>query len=439
MSLMQGRYGKGFNQKNEDEDEYDDYEDDGIADAAAADDDRMEEQRPNKDELEYLKVREKLKEKFRQKLKKQSAQYFGQSSESQDKKRASAKDSFGSFFGPSQPVIVSRVLDEYRSIRETQHVTSKAPSSSSGHREGFSSVPSSERKINGHHQRPKVNEVKTKAQALKDMRDYSFLFSDDMDLPDKEPPLPASRHASAPRPLARSAQIPLESKISVGRPVKSVSNGRESKNAVSASRDIQTKVSTKEVQVSRHIPSLSEHRKPLPKAIPSKVPLKSNVVSQAMGTKKLNKKPENIPSTSKPYNPSQNHYVEQKRASQAAGRSKPASKHAPTMKAQPPKTNPSHDTSDERLNKRPAKRRQDEDDDGDAIQMIRNMFGYNPNRYTGVDDDDDSDMEADFSQIEQEELRSAQIARKEDEEQLRLIEEEERRERMRKKQKSNRR
>ncbi|KAK8938178.1 hypothetical protein KSP40_PGU009356 [Platanthera guangdongensis] len=439
MTLMQGHYGNGFSQNNEEyENEYDDYEDDDIEDDADDDEDKVEEQQPNEEELEFLKVREKLKEKFRQKLKIQNAQYFCQSSQSQDKKRASTKNSFGSFFGPSQPVIASRILDESRSIRETQHVTSKAPNASSGHREGFSSVASSEKKNYEHHQRPKVNEVKMKAQALKDMRDYSFLFSDDTDLPDKEPPPPASRHTSAPRPLARSAQTPLESKIPLGKPLKSVSNGRESNNTVSASRAIQTKVSTKEVQVSRHIPSSSEPRKPLPKAMPSKVPLNSNAVGQVMGTKKLNGKPENIPSTSKPYNPSQNHYVEQRRMSQAADRSKPAPKQAPTMKSQPPKTIPSRDISDERLKKRPVKRTQDEDDEGDAIQMIRNMFRYNPSRYSGVDDDD-SDMEAGFSQIEQEELRSAQIARKEDEEQLRLIEEEERRERMRKKQKMNRR
>ncbi|KAI0507262.1 hypothetical protein KFK09_013384 [Dendrobium nobile] len=61
--------------------------------------------------------------------------------------------------------------------------------------------------------------------------------------------------------------------------------------------------------------------------------------------------------------------------------------------------------------------------------MIRNMFRYNPSKYANADGDD-KDMEADFSQIEREERRSSQIARKEDEEQLRLIEEDERRERI---------
>ncbi|KAK8938168.1 hypothetical protein KSP40_PGU009194 [Platanthera guangdongensis] len=265
-----------FNQKNEQyEDEYYDYEDDGIEDDANDDEEKVEEPKPNNDELEFLKEREKLKEKFREKLRKEeNEQYFGHSSQSQEEKRTSTKYSFGSFFGPSQPAIAPRVLDLWRSMRETRHVTSKAPSSSSG-RERCSSVASSEWKIYEHRQRTQVNEVKMKAKALKDMRDYSFLSSEDTNLPDKEPPPPASRHASAPRPLARSAQTPLESKIPIGRSLKSVS----------ASRDMQTKVSTMEVQDSKNIPSLSEPRKSLSKAMPSKVPLKSNVVGQVMGTK----------------------------------------------------------------------------------------------------------------------------------------------------------
>lgn len=36
---------------------------------------------------------------------------------------------FGSFFGPSQPVIASRVIEESRSIRETKHVLTNMSSS----------------------------------------------------------------------------------------------------------------------------------------------------------------------------------------------------------------------------------------------------------------------------------------------------------------------
>jgi protein SPT2 len=94
----------------------------------------------------------------------------------------------------------------------------------------------------------------------------------------------------------------------------------------------------------------------------------------------------------------------------------------------------SHSVSqDDRPKKRPSRPFPDDDDeDVMALNMIRKMF--NTSRYADAPDDD-SDMEAGFDEIMAEEKRSAKIARKEDEEQLRLIEEEEQRERMRKKRK----
>uniref|UniRef100_A0A5B7ALY7 SPT2 chromatin protein n=1 Tax=Davidia involucrata TaxID=16924 RepID=A0A5B7ALY7_DAVIN len=72
-------------------------------------------------------------------------------------------------------------------------------------------------------------------------------------------------------------------------------------------------------------------------------------------------------------------------------------------------------------------------DDEEAIsRMVRRMFGYNPSKFAGCDDDDDSDMEANFDDIMREEKRSAKIAKKEDEEELLKIEEENRREWLRK-------
>ncbi|CAL5370910.1 unnamed protein product [Camellia sinensis] len=73
----------------------------------------------------------------------------------------------------------------------------------------------------------------------------------------------------------------------------------------------------------------------------------------------------------------------------------------------------------------------DDDEGGRAISMIRSMFRYNPRKF--ADEDDDSDMEANYEDIMREEQRRgyARIARKEDEEELRKIEEEERRERLR--------
>lgn len=198
---MLGHYRNGFHQRNEDEyeeDDYDDYEDEGLEGEEEDEQKHEEERKPSKEELEFLKLREKRKEMYRKKLKQQSAKDFGHSFQSQDSQRTSTNAKFGSFFGPSQPVIASRVLDESRSIRETQHIISKPPSSSWNER--VSASASSVKKLSEHHQRPKVNEVKRKAQTLKDSRDYSFLLSDDADLPDNNVPQAVSRHVSAPKP-----------------------------------------------------------------------------------------------------------------------------------------------------------------------------------------------------------------------------------------------
>ncbi|KAH0460183.1 hypothetical protein IEQ34_010846 [Dendrobium chrysotoxum] len=395
---MLGHYRNGFHQRIEDEYE-EDYEDEGL-DGEKEDEQKQEEERkPSKEELEFLKLREKRKEMYRQKLKKQSAKVFGHSIQTQDGQRTSTNAKFGSFFGPSQPVIASRVLDESRSIRETQHIISKPPSTSRNQR--VSAFASSEKKSSEHHQPMKIIEVKRKAQTLKDMRDYSFLLSDDADLPDKKEPQPTSHHVSAPKPDARSAQAALKSKIPIsGSLMKSASNGHGMKNAIQAAGPMQTKLPMKGTHLSRPLPFSSEPKK-FPGGKVSGIGQSRSVVPKPLAMTSEVFVQSKVPSTS-----------------------------------QPPKPISSRNSRDESLKKKPFRRRSDEDDDADAIQMIRNMFRYNPSKYAYADDDD-SDMEADFSQIEREERRSSQIARKEDEEQLRLIEEDERRERMRKKHKSN--
>ncbi|KAF3338748.1 SPT2 chromatin protein [Carex littledalei] len=107
------------------------------------------------------------------------------------------------------------------------------------------------------------------------------------------------------------------------------------------------------------------------------------------------------------------------------------SRQPPLPKSNQPKhiSNGSHRPSPSTGAKRPFN-----DKDYNAIDIIRKMFNYNPQRWAGRDEDD-SDMVVGFDRILKEERRSSKLARKEDEEQLRLIEEEEKRERMGKKQK----
>ncbi|KAL5080643.1 hypothetical protein RYX36_009064 [Vicia faba] len=80
---------------------------------------------------------------------------------------------------------------------------------------------------------------------------------------------------------------------------------------------------------------------------------------------------------------------------------------------------------DQRPKSKPLKRHlEDPEDDTDVTRMIKSMFNYNPSRF--FDDDNIDNMKAGFDEIVREEKRSSLIAKKENEEQLRLIEEEER-------------
>ncbi|XP_020246148.1 protein SPT2 homolog isoform X1 [Asparagus officinalis] len=246
----------------------------------------------------------------------------------------------------------------------------------------------------------------------------------------------------------RQAQPPASRKPQMAKPARPVPNGHVLKNPATKSLQSQSEVGP--------VKSSSLIRSKLATAEPKKIanggsgsgrpverkPLPSKIPAQSLGTSRhpgTIRPPAKVTSAVHHSSAQRNHYPEQRSPSQSLNNGKPtASKPLPSSKSQPPKKiPPPQDSHDDRLKKKPMKRRLDESDDEDAIGMIRKLFRYDPNKYAAVDDDV-SDMEADFREIQKEERRSAKIARKEDEEQLRLIEEEERRERMRKKQKLRR-
>lgn len=160
---------------------YDDYEDEGGEEyEEEGEEAEYEEERPKptKEEMEYLELRQKLKESIRKKMKKESSTSL---SDSNSRKKL-PYDNYGSFFGPSQPVISQRVIEESKSlignpdlaarISKAAHVNKNTNKASNG------SVKSST-----HSQMPKASEKQVKAQKLKVIRDYSFLMSDDAELP----------------------------------------------------------------------------------------------------------------------------------------------------------------------------------------------------------------------------------------------------------------
>nr|GMD72249.1 protein SPT2 homolog isoform X1 [Ipomoea batatas] len=110
-------------------DEYEDldeYEEDGEEEEGGYEEEEYEQEEthePSMEELEYLELRQKLKERFRKKMKKELG--TGSASSSRNIKSSSSKDNFGSFFGPSQPVIAQRVIQESKSLLENPDLAAK--------------------------------------------------------------------------------------------------------------------------------------------------------------------------------------------------------------------------------------------------------------------------------------------------------------------------
>ncbi|KAL6652253.1 hypothetical protein ACP70R_011178 [Stipagrostis hirtigluma subsp. patula] len=534
--------------ENEYEDEYydeDEYEEDGSGAEGY-----VEEEEPPEGQKEILELRERLKEQIRRKAKAAGASAVGRSSSSHDRIPATRDNRFGSFFGPSKPVISQRVIEERNSLKELASTISRAPRPSVRDTPSTSKVQS---KGNGHQHKPKiVNEIKRKAEALKDNRDYSFLLSDDADPSSSPKEKPAARSSLTQKSDREMMHSALKNKAPAGQPAR-LSNGYGSKNTSSTQRHAEGKVDSMRKGSSNRERAVSHDSERIPvrngsnqvniskttsQKLPSKGPIanthpskdvsdpslrRSSVASrnhfseterpqssqsqriQSAGQRPQHsshgqrpnqpvqqrqqqslqsRRPQQVspgqrpqqslqsqrtqqslhserpqqPSTVKKLQSSQIHrpqsqsyrpqplqgqrplsshgqHLEQRRviandrAKQVERQIRPPSK---PMSSRQISSNGIRD--DHSKKKQVAKRRFDEDEDEDALAMIRSMFRYDPTKYAGRDDDD-SDMEADFATIEMEEKRSARIARQEDEEQLRLIEEEERREQERKRRK----
>ncbi|CAK9155641.1 unnamed protein product [Ilex paraguariensis] len=424
---------------------------------------------PTQEELEYLELRKRLKESIRKQMKKESGSTLANS---QEKKNRLPYNNYGSFFGPSQAVISQRVIQESKSLLENPHLAAKVSKTNNhGNNKGSSSTPARSKPQTNGHPRKVTNGLKTKAQMLKNTRDYSFLLSDDAELPaPAKDPLP--RSVSVPKSDARPIQEVPKNKQSLSNTGRKVLNGREGRKPVPIGCQMQSKMGTpKLASTSKLNQTSADTRKQLgsnngsgpgrssgQKEVPFGIPRGSNKGSgpgRPLGPKGLSSKISGattekkvsmpnakscMPSVYKPapskLQPSISNQplVHKKVFQESKIRPKqPAAASKPQVKQPPAKISARASLQGERPKKKPIRQYPDDDDDDDdggkAISMIRSMFGYNPNKYR--DDDDDSDMEAGFDDILREEKRSAMIAKREDEEELLKTEEEERREQLR--------
>ncbi|XP_019445320.1 PREDICTED: protein SPT2 homolog isoform X1 [Lupinus angustifolius] len=471
---------RGYDREEpEDYGDHDDYEGEEYEEYEGEEEEGYKEEeprKPTKEELEYLVLRQRLKESIRKQTKKESSSSLADSS---GRKKKLPYDNYGSFFGPSQPVIAQRVIQESKSLLENQHQASR-PANSTHTNKNTNRVPNGGLKSSSHSQAPpKVSEKIIKAQKIKGTRDYSFLLSDDAPVPKKEaPPQNISMRNSEGRPaqVTAKSQQPMMNggKLVRGsgddrKPVSGASHlhpqsGSNYKltsasKASNASADCRKQLSSSSgngpalsrkqlgsnsgnepAGSRRHLGSNSGSgpgRPVEPKGLPSKKPVSTMMnKSSTPGIRSL-VNGGHRPSPSKVHSSFPKQNVEQRKDLREQNKPKlvPRQPLAPS-KAQvnkpPLKQNQMHSKSqDHHPRNKVVKRRADDDvEDGvDIRSMIRSMFNYNPNKF--ANDDDDDNMEAGFDEILREERRSAKIAKKEDEEQLRLIEEEEEREQRR--------
>ena len=321
-----------------------------------------------KEELEFLETRKLLKEQIR---KRNCPHHLSKLSNSDHHKTKT----YGSFFGPSQPSIAPRVIQESKSKLQTQIPQHRAVSAD---------ILLS------------AMDNQTKVQRLRQTRDYSFLFSDDNNL---TPPVSSATPTQASVPsIKHYADVKRLRKF----------NDPELKPKQPALACSLKPLTNKAVM--EKIPSrmslqyqCTDKRKPIIKAVhPTKQFAGSN-------DSKGPRRPNDV--TLNPKQPVKPHEMKNKRV----------------------RDNISSPAVSNLQDHRPKKRRlSDEEDDCEgekALLIIRKMF--NTKRFAGRDDRDIK-MEASFGDITKEEKRSERLGRKEDREQLRLLEENARRQRMRK-------
>ncbi|XP_073265613.1 uncharacterized protein [Populus alba] len=442
----------------EEDEYYDEYEEEGEEQVEEEEEYEEEGRKPTAEEMEYLELRKRIKEQIRKKMQKEHGSAL---SKSQEKKKKLPSDNYGSFFGPSQPVIAQRVIQEIKSLLENQHLALRVSNSQHANKRSSSSTATGS-KNGGHRHVPKLkNELKSKVQKLKDTRDYSFLLTDDAELPapTKEPACQSfsALNSGSCNFKAGSAQVQQKSKQPSSSSGRNIHGSHEERKPAFRNGQMHSKVGLqKPTSANKPDATLMNSKRQLgsnngagpgrpagSKCLPSKTPV-STMQKKALAPSAKKILPAvHKPLPSKPSVPKQQ--WEQRKGSQEPNKAKMIPKQ-PLASPKPQINKPVKQVSshvllpDNRLNSKPVRPFPDEcdrpfpdecsDDDMDAFKMLRKMIGNKHHGY--YDDDDDSNMEANFGDIMKEEKRSARIAREEDEEQLRLIEEEERQERKRK-------
>lgn len=389
--------------------------------------------RPTEEVSDYLKLRNRLKEEKRKMLKEE----LGTGKEEKNLSTIRPKDNYGNFFGPSQTVIAERVKEAMKSLTKNPNPAAGVMKSVKIIKKSFMAGASVGSELEANVEKPElaINMLQKKVQILKYSRDYSLLLSDDAEVPDPSKDPPKSEITTLSNKGGKVFVGEEDKKppaAATGRFRPTVANQRSAESIHKHSRTLPV-VTRKIISSSnrtfaadhpktqrRHSSSnngsLQQQRRVVSKDVPIKI--NQSGTSHKKETSSV-QKPAPVKKQMRPPPPKPKALISQ-------------------SEIQPP---PRNSVRERPLDNRQEKKRRrhnnnnnnnDDIDTDDPIGEIRKLLRYNPRKYADYEDDDDSNMVANFDDIMREEKRSAKIGRKEDEEEFRKLEKE-RKERLKKK------
>ncbi|KAI5348441.1 hypothetical protein L3X38_001328 [Prunus dulcis] len=137
-----------------------------------------------KKELDFLQLRQQLKQRIRNNHAEEVV-VSGRDGSIHEKNKMPC-DNFGSFFGPSHHAIAQRVIQESKALMpELKVLASRVFRNSQDQGKRSLKIPV---------------DLKLKCKSIKESRDYSFLFSDDAEIPKSSKGEPALGKESTPKP-----------------------------------------------------------------------------------------------------------------------------------------------------------------------------------------------------------------------------------------------
>ncbi|GER33112.1 SPT2 chromatin protein [Striga asiatica] len=433
--------------------DWDEYEEDGDEQEQEVGEDEYEEEthQPTQEELDYLELRQRLKESIRKQMKKELGTT---DAGSRDRINGFRKDNYGTFFGPRQPAISQRVIQESKSLLENPDLAARIMKPNRAcivELRWNIDTPISGALVNAN---VLLVHIVKAASHFTDfvLASSALLFTltrttrallQNLSSQNLEKPICRESQMGAFGGLedAGSAQQqPSKSNNGVRRPVPSVCQNKPKVGQERAKPPTKPAMDPRKQLGSNN--GSGPGRPVGPKSLPSRRPTPITTGKTTSSTSKHTtvagahkparsavqphiRKPmpsnmqsgihKSVPSRAQPSSATRKPSVQQE---EYRGSGKPmamtkqaASSSRDQLRRSPPKAPVRHSLADERPNVKP--KRPLNDEAGGYVNIIRSMFGYDPSRFR--DDDDDSNMQSNFEDVMREERRSWYVQKSLDE------------------------